>query len=89
MSDDKLSREKIKKSIIDLLSANIGFDINFFDTLSIQQLEDLRFRIFDQREFGKELCDGKEYIFKDVNKAVEKFLAIREERQLGFDFEIE
>lgn len=85
----EINREKIKESITHLLIFNIGFGVELFLSLSIDQLEDGRFRIFDQRDWDKDLCNGKEYIFEDVNEAVEKFLTIREERELGYDFERE
>jgi len=85
----KEMKEKLKGNLISLLSLNIGFSANFFDSLSINQLKDLRYCILDQRNMHEDLKNGKEYIYKNVTSAVSKFLSIREERELGFDFEVE
>jgi hypothetical protein len=78
---------ELRSIIISLLRQKIGFGVELFDVLSIDELEDGTFRILDQRDWTQEICKGEEYIFKDVKKAVDKFLALRQERQLGYDFE--
>jgi hypothetical protein len=78
---------ELRSIIISLLRQGMGFGVELFDVLSIDELEDGTFRVLDQRNWEEEICKGEEHIFKDVKEAVDKFLALREERQLGYDFE--
>lgn len=78
---------ELRSIIIALLRKNIGFAVEIYGVLSVGTMEDGRYSIFDQRDFDKNLEDGDELIFKDVKNAVDCFLRIRDERQLGFDFE--
>lgn len=78
---------ELRSIIISLLRQKMGFGVELFDVLSIDELEDGTFRILDQRNWEEDICKGEELIFKDVKDAVDKFLALREERQLGYDYE--
>lgn len=78
---------ELRSIIISLLRQGMGFGVELFNVLSIDELEDGSFRILDQRDTDADICAGEEYIFTDVKEAVDKFLALREERQLGYDFE--
>lgn len=78
---------ELRSIIISLLRQGMGFGVELFDVLSIDELEDGTYRILDQRNWEEEICKGEEHIFKDVKEAVDKFLALRAERQLGYDFE--
>jgi hypothetical protein len=76
---NKLSPEEIKSHICALLSSGVGFNIELFGMLSIDELEDGRYRIFSEIE---------EFISEDVSVAVDKFLDERQKRELGYDREI-
>lgn len=78
---------ELRSIIIALLRKNMGFAVEMYGVLSIGNMEDGRYSILDQRDFDKSIEDGDEMIFNDVKKAVDCFLRIRDERQLGFDFE--
>jgi hypothetical protein len=78
---------ELRSIIISLLRQGMGFGVELFGLLSIDELEDGRFRIFDQRDHHADLCQGEEHIFKDVKDAVDKFLELRQDRMLGYDFE--
>ena len=96
-------REKTKKAIVALLELNCGFEIDLFAMLSIHQLEDGRYRIFNSDIDGDildnpfQVCDDSwayderrdesEEIYNDLTTAVERFLQLREARVLGYDFE--
>ena len=80
--------KEVRSNIIALLRSNIGFGIEIFELLSVGQAEDGSFLVYDQRDATKSLYEGKEWQFKDVKDAVDKFLEIRDERKLGFDFEV-
>lgn len=97
------NREKIKRAILTLLELGCGFEVDLFALLCIHQLEDGRYRIFNSDIGGEvldnpyQVCDdGWEYdertdeseeIYTDLATAVERFLQLREARQLGYDFE--
>jgi hypothetical protein len=78
---------ELRSIIISLLRQGMGFGVELFDVLSIDELEDGTFRVLDQRNWEEEICKGQCTIFKDVKEAVDFFLALREERMLGYDFE--
>ncbi len=80
---------EIRSNIIAILRSGLGIGVELFDLLSIDQLENGKYRILDQRDTGKSVNDPGviEFIHDDVKKAVDHFLKIREERKLGFDFE--
>lgn len=77
---------ELRSLIIALLKKRMGWGIELFGLLSIDDCEDGMVRILDQRDPAKDICDGDEYKFKDVKKAVDFFLRLRDERRLGFDF---
>ena len=72
---------KYRQSIYDVITADPGFEINLFDMLYVYRLEDGQYCV----------CWGSdaEVIFKDPWEAVDAFLKIRNEREIGFDFESE
>lgn len=86
LEDRMTRRAPVRKLLIDLLRSNLGFGVDLFCLLSIDQLEDLRFRVFvgDDKDPRRE-----EYILTSVEDAVDVFLVLRELRQLGYDFEVE
>jgi hypothetical protein len=78
---------ELRSIIIALLKKNIGFGVEICGLLSIDGLEDGRYRILDQRDPEKSIDEGEEMIFKSLKSAVDCFLRIRDERKLGFDYE--
>lgn len=93
----------IRNAVIKLLETDVGFEIDLFAMLNIHQLEDGRWRIFnndigddkyptpydtEDDSFGyDEDDDSCEEIYEDLETAVDRFLELREERRLGYDFE--
>jgi hypothetical protein len=77
--------QKVFNAILTLVLAEPGFAIDLFTRLTIHRLEDSRFAV---HVFS--IPDGKierEELFLAADSAVECFLTLREEMQLGFDFE--
>jgi hypothetical protein len=81
--------KEIRSNIIALLRSGIGFGVELFAILSIDQLEDRRFRILHQPDWNKSVGDSDaiEYIYDDVKRAVDHFLEIRDKFKIGFDHE--
>lgn len=79
--------QEVRSNIIALLRSDVGFGVELFGVLSIDQLEDKRYRILNQLDASKDLADGVEYIYDDVKRAVDHFLKIRDSRKLGYDYE--
>lgn len=78
---------ELRSLIIAILKRRIGLGVELFGLLSIDELEQGRYRVLDQRDPEANICDGEETVFKSVKAAVEYFLKVRDERKLGFDFE--
>lgn len=72
---------ELRSNIIALLKKNIGFGIELFSKLWIDELENGDYRVSYE--------DKDEFISSDAKKAVDYFLKRREELQLGYDFERE
>jgi hypothetical protein len=72
----------MQEKIISLLKAGIGFDINLFEIISVGELEDHTFYVYDRDT-------GDEWIFDTAEEAVDYFLKLRSEKELGYDFEFE
>ena len=64
-----------------------GCTINLFDQLAIHRFEKGGYRVLDQRESGRPLEEGTEYLFDFWFLAYEKFVELRIERKLGFDYQ--
>jgi len=81
--------KELRSNIIALLRSGIGFGVELFAILSIDQLEDRRYRILHQPDWNKSVGDPDaiEYIYDDVKRAVDHFLAIRDKYKVGFDYE--
>lgn len=71
----------MRELLISLLKSKVGFDINVFEIISVGELEDHTFYVFDDDT-------GDEWIFDTVEEAVDYFLRLRDEKEIGFDFEI-
>lgn len=67
--------------IVHLLKARVGFDINLFEIISVGELEDHTFYVYDDDT-------GDEWIFDTAEEAVDYFLKLRDDKELGYDFEI-
>lgn len=78
---------ELRSLLIALLKKRKGIGIDFFGILQIDDLENGHVRVLDQRDLDQELIYGTEYSFKDVKEGVDFFLAVRSERQLGYDFD--
>lgn len=87
MHDD----EKILNAIVTLLESNVGYGIEFFGVLTLNQLEDLSYAVSHKKyeaETRVYVFDFEE-IFIDAKEAAEFFLQKRREYELGYDFEVE
>lgn len=82
MSDGRRDDATAAAALSTLLSLNIGYGVEFMGTLSLYQLEDLHFAVV--RTDG---TTALEETFADVNEAVSRFLHLRTELRLGYDFE--
>lgn len=71
----------MRNLIVDLLKARVGFDINLFEIISVGELEDHTFYVYDDDT-------GDEWIFDTPEEAVDYFLKLRDDRELGYDYEI-
>ncbi len=80
---------ELRSQIISLVKREIGFGVELFGLLSIDEMKDGRFRVLDQRDETLDICEGEETLFKSIKAAVDYFLKIREERKLGYDFDEE
>lgn len=79
--------QKIKNAIRTLLESGIGFEVNLFMMLSIDTLEDGRYRIFETCiEDNNELEDNEE-IYDNVEVAIDRYFQIRKNRNIGHDLE--
>jgi hypothetical protein len=81
--------KELRSNIIALLRSGIGIGVELFAILSIDQLEDRRFRILHQPDWAKSIGDSDaiEYIYDDVKRAVDHFLELRDKYKIGFDYE--
>jgi hypothetical protein len=79
--------EELKPIMVSLLETLIGFEIGLFDMLCMYQLEDGRFAVYNQTDCYKSLSEADEYLFEKAPDAVDLFLKLRHDRQLGFDHE--
>lgn len=83
-----ISKEmELRSQIISLLKRKIGFGVDLFGLLSIEEMKDGTFRVLEQEDENAPLEDGDETNFKSVKSAVDYFLKIRDERKLGYDFD--
>ena len=96
-------REKVRGILTELLKLGCGFEVGLFTMLTIYQLEDGRFAISNNDVHGEsfdnpyqmsddsygydERGDECEEIYEDLDTAVDRFLQLREIRELGFDIE--
>lgn len=71
----------MKNYITNLLKMRIGFDINIFEVVSVGELEDGSFYVYDDDT-------GNEYIFDIAEEATDYFLKLRDKKELGLDYEI-
>ena len=92
-----IDRNKLKFAIIQLLELGSGVELNFYAMLSIDQLEDGRWRIFNNTEvhedyetrmmqaMGYDSTEECEEIYDHLEVAVDRYLDIRERHSLGLD----
>lgn len=67
--------------IVNLLKAKVGFDINLFEIISVGEFEDHTYYVYDDDT-------GEELVFETPEEAVDHFLHLRDEKELGYDYEI-
>lgn len=70
----------MRDTIIQLLRSHIGFDINLFEIISVGELEDHTFYVYDDDT-------GEEWLFDTPEEAVDYFLNLRNSKSLGYDLE--
>ena len=70
--------------IIGLLRLGMGHGIDMFSMLCLHHLEDGQFGVYNEPSDGTEV---QEWLFDDVEKAVDFFIAKRHELRLGYDHE--
>lgn len=96
-------REKIREALTVLLRLGCGFEVGLFTMLEIYQLEDRRYVVHNNDMHGESFDnsfqttddsmgynegeDACEEIYEDLDTAVDRFLQLREIRELGFDIE--
>jgi hypothetical protein len=78
---------ELRSLVIALLKKRKGIGIDLFGVLQIDDQENGHVRVLDQRDEDQSIEYGTEYTFKDVKEGVDFFLEIRQERQLGYDFD--
>jgi hypothetical protein len=72
--------EQMRDAIIKLLQSGVGFDINIFEIISIGELEDHTFYVYDDDT-------GDEWIFDTSEEATDYFISLRNTKSLGYDYE--
>jgi hypothetical protein len=84
----KAEREAQERAaIITLITAPAGYEVDLFGgLLSVRRLEDGRFALHQEKPDGS---NPTEKIYTQVEDAVDRFLALRSELKLGFDYEQE
>jgi hypothetical protein len=88
MAKKSYTDEELKPMMVSLLETQIGFEIGMFDMLTMFQLEDGRYGVYNQPDCYKPLFqDVEEHLFEKAEDAVDLFLKFRCNRQLGFDHE--
>ena len=71
----------MRDTIVKLLKARVGFDINLFEIISVGELEDHTFYVYDDDT-------ADEWVFDTAGEAVDYFLELRDNKELGYDYEI-
>lgn len=82
---ERAHAEHLMAAFAVVLTHPAGFGIELFTDLWIDRLEDGRFRVARIKDNQV----GSEEIFDDVRSAVGYYLDLRDELQLGFDYETE
>ena len=76
--------EHLMAALAVVLTHPAGFGIELFATLWLDRVEDGRFRI---AEYDKDHKMTSEELFDDVREAIGYYLDLRDQRQLGMDYE--
>lgn len=76
---------ELRSVLIALLEKRLGFSIDLFGMLSVGETEDSHFSVIVDELGGP--SSRKEHLFDDPDKAVDCFIELRRQHQLGFDFE--
>ncbi|CAN5610569.1 hypothetical protein BH23PLA1_BH23PLA1_34870 [soil metagenome] len=78
--------EELASALTTLLQLNGGFYVGFADMIEIGQLENLNYWAESRDEQGKVIWSEDDLSMKE---AIEHFLRIRKERELGYDIEMD
>lgn len=81
---------RLARQIAQLLRANVGAAVTFFDLLTIGQHEDLAYYVLAKRPGVGAERDRFEFergFGADLALAVRTFIKLRHEKMLGYDFE--
>jgi len=80
----RVHEEQLMAAFAVVLTHSAGFGIELFATLWIDRLEDGRFRI---AQYDKDHRMTSEELFDDVREATSYYLDLRDQLQLGSDYE--
>lgn len=80
----RVHEEHLMAAFAVVLTHPAGFGIELFTNLWIDRVEDGRFRV---AEFDEHMKMTSEELFDDVREAIGYYLDLRDQRQLGFDYE--
>jgi hypothetical protein len=69
----------MKDTIVNLLKLKIGFEINLFEIISVGEAEDHTYYVYDDDT-------GDEWIFDTPEEAVDYFMQLRSDKELGYDY---
>ncbi len=82
----RADRKESETNLLNLITSEVGYEVDLFGTLYLRPLEDLTFAVgSDDKERGKEY--DWEKCFTDPKEAVKFFEDKRREMGLGWDFE--
>lgn len=73
----------MKNELISLLSLENCIQVNFDGLLSLKQTKDGQWRIYNQVNSFVSLEKGEEFIYSDLEEAVDKFIEIDQKRKLS------
>ena len=83
--DLAFKRPNLRSHLIGLMESGTGIGVELFDVLHMYPTDSGAFVVYFERGEGK---GDDEEILSSAASAVDHFLKLREEQELGFDFEI-
>lgn len=71
-------------SLLEVLESKEGYDLELFGTIWVGRYENGQYGVTDEND-----PDETEYLFDTAKEALDKFIELREQYHLGYDYEIE